>query len=214
MVLGISTSAISGDGYKVGGVYKAECYSVDNNGPIVMRDGKAVQFESVYPDGVTTFDSVWDFVTGESSQRYRFKWEAKTKNLVTNAGLDALNNIMFHGATQIATWYIGLIDDGETLAAADTLASHSGWTENTEYSSPAARGEWTEGASSSQVITNATSVDFTMNDSGTLAGLFLCSVSSGTSGTLFSEAAFTGGDRTYVSTDVIKVTYTLTGADS
>lgn len=144
------------------------------------------------------------------------KWEATTHNLVTTAGLNATNDIMFHASTQVTTWYIGLIDETgtETLAAGDTLASHAGWTENTEYGTPAARGEWTEGASSGGVITNGTSVDFTMNDSGTLVGLFLCSVSSGTSGTLFSEAAFTGGNRTYVATDIIKVTYTLTGADA
>ena len=84
------------------------------------------------------------------------KWEEKTRNLVTTAGLNALNDIMFHGTIQVATWYIGLIDDGETLAAADPLASHSGWTENTEYSSPAARGEWTEGAASSGATTKDT----------------------------------------------------------
>jgi len=142
------------------------------------------------------------------------KWETRTHNMCFDTGINALLDIMFHGTTQITTWYIGLIDNGSSLAAGDTLASHAGWTENTEYGTPATRGEWTEGAASSKSMTNSSSVDFTMNDSGTLDGAFLCSAASGTSGTLFAGAAFTGGDRTYESTNVIKITYTISGADS
>jgi hypothetical protein len=45
---------------------------------------------------------------------------------------------------------------------------------------------------------------------GTVAGAFLCTVSSGTSGVLFSEADFQApGDRVVVSGDTLNVTYTF-----
>jgi hypothetical protein len=47
-----------------------------------------------------------------------------------------------------------------------------------------------------------------MNASVTAAGAFLATVSSGTSGTLYSAGAFIGGNRTVVSGDTIVVTYT------
>ena len=132
-------------------------------------------------------------------------------NIVTTEGKNAILNYAFHGTTQVATWYIGLIDDSTpTLQAADTLASHT-WTENTDYSGD--RKEWTEGAASDGSMTNSSTVDFTMDDSGTLEGFFICGASTGTGAVLYSEVAFTGGDREYVNTDVVKVTATITSAD-
>jgi hypothetical protein len=51
---------------------------------------------------------------------------------------------------------------------------------------------------------------FTMNATTTIAGAFLCSVTSGTSGILFSASDFQSpGDRAVVSGDVLVVTYTF-----
>jgi hypothetical protein len=45
---------------------------------------------------------------------------------------------------------------------------------------------------------------------GTVAGAFLCTVASGTSGILFSESDFQSpGDRSVVAGDIINVTYTF-----
>lgn len=134
----------------------------------------------------------------------------KLRNGITNQGKNSLLDIMFHAATQITTWYLGLMDNSgySAEAAADTLASHAGWTEFTSYSGN--RKEWTEGAASSQSITNGTPVEFTMSAGGTLKGIFLCSVSTGTSGTLWATAAF-GSTVTVSNGDVLKVTYTVNG---
>jgi hypothetical protein len=61
------------------------------------------------------------------------------------------------------------------------------------------------------VIATASAVSFTISGSGgTVAGAFLCTVSSGTSGVLFSEADFQSpGDRVVVSGDTLNVTYTF-----
>jgi hypothetical protein len=59
------------------------------------------------------------------------------------------------------------------------------------------------------VITNSASPSsFTMTaNAQTIAGAFLCSVSSGTSGILFSAGDFTGGDKIVDSGDTLSVTY-------
>jgi hypothetical protein len=143
------------------------------------------------------------------------KWVEKNHNLVVNEGLQFMNDTFFTDASYTATWYIGLVTgpgSGNTYAAADTLASHSGWTEFTDYSSPANRGSISFGSATSadpSVITNGTPVDFTISGAGgVVAGAFLTDVNTGTSGILFSVSNFTTpGDRTVVSGDTLRVTY-------
>jgi len=143
------------------------------------------------------------------------KWEEKNHNLVVNEGLQDMNTKYFKGSSYTAAWYIGLVTgpaSGTTFAASDTLASHAGWTENTNYSGN--RKAVTFGTATTadpSVIDNSASpASFTMNASATIAGAFLCSVSSGTSGVLFSASDFQSpGDRSVVNGDVLNVTYTF-----
>jgi len=64
------------------------------------------------------------------------RWEETFKNLVVNVGKTDLLNKYFAGTAYTAAWYLGLVDGGTspTYNAADTMASHAGWTENTGYS--------------------------------------------------------------------------------
>ena len=141
------------------------------------------------------------------------KWEDKAHNLVVNQGLKDMNDKYFSGAAYTAAWYLGLVTgpgSGTTFAAGDTLASHAGWTEFTNYSGN--RGAVTFGAATTadpSVITNPAPVQFTITGAGgTVAGAFLASVATGTSGILFSESDFQSpGDRAVVSGDVLNVTY-------
>ena len=145
-----------------------------------------------------------------------FKWEETTHNLVVNQGLQDMNTKYFKGSAYTAAWYLGLVTgpgSGTTFAAADTLASHSGWTEFTNYSG--SRKAVTFGTATTadpSVIDNSASPSqFTISGAGgVVAGAFLCSVASGTSGILFSESDFQSpGDRTVVSGDTLTVTYTF-----
>jgi hypothetical protein len=141
------------------------------------------------------------------------KWEDKAHNLVVNEGLKDMNDKYFSGAAYTASWYLGLITGpgaSTTYTATDTLASHAGWTEFTNYSGN--RGAVTFGAATladPSVITNPAPVQFTITSTGgTVAGAFLASVATGTSGILFSESDFQApGDRAVVSGDVLNVTY-------
>ena len=143
------------------------------------------------------------------------KWETSKHNLVVNEGLQNMNTQYFKGSTYTAAFFLGLVTgpaSGTTFAAADTLASKA-WTEFTDYSG--SRKAVTFGTATTadpSVISNsAAPSSFTISGAGgVVAGAFLCTVSSGTSGVLFSESDFQSpGDRTVVSGDTLNVTYTF-----
>lgn len=144
------------------------------------------------------------------------KWEDSMHNLVVNEGLQDMNTKYFTGSSYTAGFYMGLIvgpASGTSYAATDTLASHAGWTEYTDYSG--SRKAITFGSATSadpSVINNSGSPSsFSISGAGgTVAGAFICTVSSGTSGILFSEADFQSpGDRVVVNGDTLNVTYTF-----
>ncbi len=141
------------------------------------------------------------------------KWSDTFHNLVMNEGVQNMNTQYFKGSAYTAAFFLGLVTgpgSGTTFAATDTLASHA-WTENTDYSG--ARKSVTFGTATTanpSVISNSASPSsFAMNATATIAGAFLCTVSSGTSGVLFSAGDFTGGDKFVDSGDTLNVTYTF-----
>ena len=145
------------------------------------------------------------------------KWEAQSKNLVVNVGLQYMAGSALTSTTQITTWYLGLYGAGasNTPAAGDTMSSHAGWTEVVAYSN-ATRVAVTfvaATAANPSVVTNSASpATFNINGTTTVGGAFLTSGSakSGTTGTLFSAADFgSPGDRSVVSSDTLSVTYTF-----
>lgn len=133
------------------------------------------------------------------------------KNLVTNVGKNSLLDIMFGAVTQIATWYVGLVDNVafSAFAAADTMASHAGWAESVAYSD-ATRPVWDVDAAASQAISNSTPVTFNINASAVIKGIFVTSVNtkSGATGTLWNGVAFTS-NISVTSGDQLKVTYSV-----
>ncbi len=170
---------------------------------LVTRPGLG---ETVGAGGVYTVECV-----GPDGQ---VKWADSFHNLVMNGGLANMNGAYLAGSAQSTTWYLGLVTgpgSGTTFAAADTLASHAGWTESTAYTGN--RKAVTFGAATTanpSVITNsAAPSSFSMNATATIAGAFLCNVDTGTSGVLFSAGDFTGGDKSVASGDTLNVTYTF-----
>ena len=145
------------------------------------------------------------------------KWEAQSKNLVVNVGLQYMAGSALTSVTQITTWYLGLYGAGasNTPAAADTMSSHAGWTEVVAYSNATrvAATFVTATAVNPSVVTNSASpATFNINGTTTVGGAFLTSGSakSGTTGTLFSAADFgSPGDRSVVNSDTLSVTYTF-----
>jgi len=150
------------------------------------------------------------------------KWEDSAKNLVVNTGLQDMNTKYFKGVTYSAAWYIGLVQgpaSGNTYAAADTLASHSGWTEDTDYSG-GNRATATFGTATTadpSVIDNTGAVAvLSITGTTTIAGAFLTNIQDNTNNTglLFSVSNFTSGDRAVISGDTLNVTYEFSLADA
>lgn len=114
------------------------------------------------------------------------------------------------GSPAAKTWYAGLIDNsGFTgLSDSDTHASHSGWTENTDYSE-GARQTLSFSAAASRSISD--SVSFSINATVTIEGLFVSEVStkgSTSASVLFSTAQFTSAP-SLVSGNTLTANYTL-----
>jgi len=146
----------------------------------------------------------------------KLKWEEQSHNLVVNEGLQDMNNKYFTGSGFTASWYLGLISGtNPTIAATDNLATHAGWTELPSSSGyTGGRKVASFGSASSadpSVISNSGSAaQFAMLGTYVVSGAFLCSVSTGTSGILFSASEFSApGDRSVVSGDTLNVTYTF-----
>jgi hypothetical protein len=145
------------------------------------------------------------------------KWTAESKNLVVNVGLQYMAGTALTSVTQITTWYLGLYGSGATNspAAGNTMASHTSWTEVTDYSNAnrVTASFATATTASPSVVTNTASpAVFNINGTTTVGGAFLTSdnTKGGSTGTLFSAADFgSPGDRSVVNGDTLSVTYTF-----
>lgn len=151
------------------------------------------------------------------------KWEDTAKNLVTTEGKAYLLNAGFRNSGY-AVGYIGLISSytWSAVAAGDTMASHSGWTEcqaNEANRSPnvATRASATFSADATSGTISTTAASFSIvNNGGTIKGCIL-NIGTGASsalatntGKLYSAGVFTGGDKVVGVGDTVQVTYTTT----
>ena len=146
------------------------------------------------------------------------KWEYD--NVCTAEGLNAMLDIMFHAATQIATWYVEIFESDTTPADGTTYATPV-YTPSTAYDE-ATRPEYVEAAASAKSITNsANKAVFTISATKVIYGAAL--VGGGTAattkgdvaggGTLFSASKFAAA-KNVVDNDVLNVTIGITLADT
>lgn len=155
------------------------------------------------------------------------KWEEQFPNLVNAVGKQLMLDTLLAGSSYTTVGpFLGLIGGASpTFLAADTMASHVGWTEFTNYTvgGSAVRGTavfsaaTSSGLSPSNVTTAAASaITYTITGGGgTVSGCFLVtgsgasSTQSNTSGTLYSAGAFTTAKVTTAG-DTVSVTYSTT----
>jgi len=135
--------------------------------------------------------------------------EYRGKNGITVVGKNHILDVCFGNSspvTQIDPWYIGLVNNtpAPVLSENDTLASHSGWAEFASYTGN--RQAWDDANASAKIKGTTTPSQFDFTGSGTVYGILIASVASGTSGLLWSTGAF---DTTVavVNGDQLKVTY-------
>lgn len=137
-------------------------------------------------------------------------------NIVVNEGLNAMLNIMFNGASQITSWYLGLFTGNYVPVSSDGAATISGnATEATGYTA-GARQTFAGVASTAQSMTNSASrASFTFNATQTVYGAFLASspVINGGVGTMYSGAQF-ATPKPVVNLDQMLLTYTFTAVSA
>lgn len=141
-------------------------------------------------------------------------WVLEFDNLVTTAGFNDSLDKHFKGSSYTAAWYVGLTTGSPTFNAADTSASHSGWTESTAYSE-SVRQTLTLGTPSAGSVDNSASkAVFSINATATVGGAFVVTLNtkSGSTGVLYGGGAFSGGNRSLLSGDSLSITITLTAS--
>lgn len=132
------------------------------------------------------------------------KWRESIKNLVTTAGKNDLIDKYFKGSAYTAAFYLGLKGTG-TAVVGDTLPSHAGWSEVTPYTGNRPAITW---GSTSSGANTATAVAYTIagvSGTQTVAGAFISSVNTGTSGVLYSVADFSVA-RSVANGDTLNIT--------
>ncbi|HDO36691.1 MAG TPA: hypothetical protein ENH07_10425 [Nitrospirae bacterium] len=162
-------------------------------------------------------ESIWDVEHWRKGQLLDVTLD---HNICTDEGLNALLDIMFHGATQITTWYVGIFESDTTPVAGTTYAVPV-YTESTAYTE-AARVEYAEAVASGKIITNsANKATFTMNATKTIYGAALVGGGSAPTdntdvaggGTMYCASKFVAS-KSVESGDVLKVTVSITSADA
>lgn len=152
----------------------------------------------------------------------KLKWEDKIENVVTTVGKNlALDTFLAGSGYTVVGPYIGLISSdsyGAGPVAADTMASHAGWTEagnaNTPtYTAPRKTAAWNAAAAGSKAL--SANASFAITGSGTVKGCFMVygtgalTTIDNTAGTLLSAGLFSGGDKVVANLDTLNVSYSL-----
>ena len=128
----------------------------------------------------------------------QLKWAESFDNLVVTVGRNKYLDATLKTGLTSPAWFVGLVTGpggSNTYAAADTMASHAGWTESTAYSE-ATRQAFTAGTVASGSVDNsAAKAVFSINATATIGGAFMVdnSTKSGTTGTLLGVGSFSGG---------------------
>lgn len=134
------------------------------------------------------------------------KWTETFENLVTTVGKTDIVDKYFKGSAYTAAWFLGLKGAGAP-AVGDTAVTHATWTEVNPYTGnrPAIVFGTTSAGSNT-----ATQIAFAITLAGptTVAGAFIQSVNTGTTGILYSAGDF-ATSRSVVSGDTLNVTPTV-----
>jgi hypothetical protein len=157
------------------------------------------------------------------------KWEESFPNLVNAVGKELMLNTLLRTSGTYTTVgpFLGLIGGASPTfgTGSDTMASHAGWTEYTNYTvgGSAIRGTavfaatTSSGSTPSNVsVSAATAITYTITGGGgTVSGCFLVtgsgavSTQNSTAGTLYSAGAFATAKITTAG-DTVSVTYSTT----
>lgn len=168
---------------------------------------------------------------GKAEGKYHFicrdkdgniKWEDTIDNVVTTVGRNLMLDTLLAGSSYTVVGpYLGLISAvsyGAGPVAADTMASHSGWTEAGNanaptYTSPRKTAAFNSASGGTKALTSPLTFAITSGTNVVIKGAFLVTGSGAvstidsTAGVLYSAGTFTGGDKTVSNGDTLTVSY-------
>jgi hypothetical protein len=153
----------------------------------------------------------------ECYRKGKLVWKEDVHNIWTDEGLNRILDVFFHGTTQTATWYCGLVET-DTAPAAGMTYDVPVFTESTSYDE-GTRPAYVEAAASGKSTTNSASkAVFTISATKTMYGAALFSIdtkgdhAASANNVLACYAKFSAG-RSVLDDDVVNLTYTVTSAD-
>lgn len=215
----VAKNSIVAETVQLKGRYVAECWRVEPEH--LPRAQELAAYVARGRDA--SWLKFWQKIGVEKKQREldalpRFlAWRDETPNTVVTVGKNYLLDNGMAGSGYTAAFFLGLISSVSFSAinAADTMSSHAGWLEagatNAPTYSQGARptAAWSAASAGSKALSSA--LAFSITSSGTVKGAFMTTVSTkdGTTGTLFSAALFSGGDKIVANTDTLNVSYSL-----
>lgn len=120
-------------------------------------------------------------------------WEEKNLNTVLTVGKNLALDILFGSTSAISTWHIGVSTDTTTVTAGYTLTGEVGTRQSTTFTR--------SGSTSTSTQVSLTGI------TATIALAFLATASTG--GTIFAASTLST-PRTVVSTDTLRLTYSVT----
>lgn len=149
------------------------------------------------------------------------KWTDTFPNTVATVGKNlSLDTILAGAAYTVTGPFMGLISSVSfsAISAADTMASHAGWTEAgvtnaPTYTVPRKTAVFSAAAAGAKSL--SAGLLFTFTGTGTVKGAFIVfgtgavSTIDNASGVLLSAGLFTGGDRAVLASDTLTISYTL-----
>lgn len=148
-------------------------------------------------------------------QQGNVKWTDEAPNLVTTVGRNDLFDKYLAGSAYTAAFYMGLIQSVSFTgtAAGDTMASHSGWIESSNYAAANNPAVTWNAASGGNKASNG-AVSFAINANFTVVGPILktTDIKAGNTGVLYSAGAFSGGNKVVQNGDTLTVTYSATSS--
>jgi hypothetical protein len=149
------------------------------------------------------------------------KWKDNIDNLITTVGKNlSLDTILAGSSYSVVGPFVGLISSVSytAVAAADTMASHSGWLEAGNANAPtytAPRKTAVFSAASAGAKALSAALSFAITGTGTIKGCFVAfgtgalSTIDNTAGTLLSAGVFSGGDKVVGNGDTVNVSWSL-----
>lgn len=201
------------------GVYEVECHKVLDLLPLLDRgDTRSDRWRHRFEHNALAAALDRRLISPAEANSLKL-WDDRIINLVTNEGLDEYLERLWKASSYTAAHFVGLIDGtSPTIAAGDTMSSHAGWTEFTEYDVTSGdRPSLTSnlGTVASQSLATSSAIAFLVNaDTQDCNGAFITTSAAvgATGGTLLTAGTFTQGNKSVDSGDQLSLTMTLTQA--